>query len=990
MIQRIILLSFWLLAAAPALWAQDLSLKGVLQDKKEKFPLPGATVKLTSLSDSTKVSGGVTDANGVFNIQHLQAQSYRMSISFLGYKDVTRTIRLSGSSQDAGTIFLETGATRLKGVTVEGQVPPVQQKGDTLSYNASSYKTNPDATAEDLVKKMPGITVESGTVKAQGEDVKKVLLDGKEYFGEDATLALRNLPSEVIDKIEVFDRLSDQAQFTGFDDGNSYKTINIVTRGNIRNSQFGKLFAGYGTDDRYMAGGNVSLFNGDRRISIIGLSNNINQQNFATQDLLGVVSNASGNRGGGGGGGGRGGGGGGNRGGGAGGFGGGGNAGNFLVGQQDGITKTTSFGINFSDVWGKKVTVNGSYFFNRTNNTNDQFTNRETFLTADSSQFYNEHQQTSNTNYNHRINLRIEYKIDSSNMLIFTPGISFQKYDAFSQTNGLNSYADSNLISRSDNQQISQTSGYSTSNGILFRHAFPKRGRTISLGLNIGGNDKDGERNQQAFNTYYKGQAGVNDSIRQQSNPKTDGFQVSANIAYTEPVGKSGQLQLNYNPSWSKNSADQQTFHYDEFTGKYVLPDTSLSNVFDNTYKAQNAGLTYRYGNRDKMLSLGLSYQYSELNSDQVFPLTTKVRRTFSNLLPNAMLRYKLSQNSNIRVFYRANTTQPSIGQLQNVINNSDPLFISTGNPDLAQQYTHQIITRYSYTQPQKGLSFFANIFLQKTQDYVSNATYIASKDSVLTPTVTLYKGSQLSKPVNLDGYYSARSFMTFGMPLRFIKTNLNLNAGFTWTRTPGIINNIENLANSYNYNLGAVLSSNISEYVDFTLSYSANFNDLKNSIQPTLNNRYVSQAAGLRLNLLSKNGWVFSNDLTSQMYSGLTDGFNQQYWLWNVSAGKKFLKGQRGELKLTIFDLLDQNRSITRTTAANYVEDVQTQVLKQYFMVTFTYKIRNFKTSKASTQPEQDPEMRRRPDGMFRQRGDGPPMGQPMGNGGGGPAIPF
>ncbi len=250
MIQRIVLLACCLLVAAPALLAQELSLKGVLQDKQEKFPIPGATVKLTSLSDSTKVAGGVTDVQGRFNISRLQAQSYRMTVSYLGYKDVTRTILITQPDQDAGTLLLERGATRLKGVTVAGQVPPVQQKGDTLAYNASSYKTNPDASAEDLVKKMPGITVEGGTVKAQGEDVKKVLLDGKEYFGEDATLALRNLPSEVVDKIEVFDRLSDQAQFTGFDDGNSYKTINIVTRGNIRNSQFGKVFAGYGTDDR--------------------------------------------------------------------------------------------------------------------------------------------------------------------------------------------------------------------------------------------------------------------------------------------------------------------------------------------------------------------------------------------------------------------------------------------------------------------------------------------------------------------------------------------------------------------------------------------------------------------------------------------------------------------------------------------------------------------------------------------------------------------
>jgi hypothetical protein len=235
-----------------------------------------------------------------------------------------------------------------------------------------------------------------------------------------------------------------------------------------------------------------------------------------------------------------------------------------------------------------------------------------------------------------------------------------------------------------------------------------------------------------------------------------------------------------------------------------------------------------------------------------------------------------------------------------------------------------------------------------------------------------------------MDGYYSARSFLTFGITLLFIKTNLNWNSGFTWTRTPGIINNVNNLTKSYNYNVEAGLSSNISEYVDFTLSYSANFNDLKNSIQPTLNNKYFSHVAGLRLNLLSKNGWLFSNDLNNQLYSGLTDGFNQQYWLWNVSAGKKFLPGQRGELKVTVFDLLNQNRSITRTTTETYVEDVQTQVLKQYFMVTFTYKIKNFKTSKTATEPEEEPGMLRRPEGMFRR----PPGNGPMG-GERGPAIP-
>lgn len=969
MMQRIALLAFFILTGALALPAQQLQLKGVLRDRTEKIPLPGATVKLTAIGDSLPAMA-MTDGSGGFLLQNLRPVSYVLSVSFLGYKELKKTISMlpGPTPQDAGILYLERGPTTLRSVTIQGTLPPVQQKGDTLSYNASAYKTNPDASAEDLVKKMPGITVENGAVKAQGEDVKKVLLDGKEYFGDDATLALRNLPSEVIDKIEVFDRLSDQAQFTGFDDGNSSKTINIVTRGNIRNSQFGRVSAGYGTDGRYMAGGNVSLFKGPRRISIIGLTNNLNQQNFSMQDLLGVVGNASGNRGGNRGGGGRGGSGG------RGGGGGGGNAGNFLVGQQSGISTTHSFGVNFTDEWGKKLEVSGSYFFNQNNNRNDEQTSRQTFLTGDSSQFYKETQYTDNTNNNHRINMRIEYKIDSFNTLIFTPGVSFQEYNTYSKTDGVNSYSDTARISQSDNERRSHTSGYNMNNGILYRHAFGKRGRTITVGLNMGANRKSGQTDLLAFNTYFKGSQDLNDSVRQRSSPVSSGYQLSANIAYTEPVGKEGQLQVNYNPSWSKSKADQQTFHMDEASGKYTVPDTSLSNVFDNTYTTQNAGVTYRYGNRDRMLSLGVSYQHSELYSEQTFPSTTIVRRTFSNLLPNAMLRLRFNDNSNLRLFYRASTSQPSINQLQNVINNSNALFISTGNPELDQQYTHQVISRYSYTNPTKGLNFFANIFLQSTRDYISSATYIASRDSVLTPTVTLYRGSQLSKPVNMDGYWSARSFLNFGMPLRFIKSNLNWNAGFTYARTPGIINNLTNIADNYNYSLGMVLSSNISEYVDFTLSYSANFNDLRNAIQPQLNNNYFTQSAALRLNLLSKNGWVFTNDLSNQLYSGLTDGFNQQYWLWNVSAGKKFLKNQRGELKLTIFDLLNQNRSISRTTTETYIEDVQTQVLKQYFMVTFTYKIRNFKTDKGVEEPEHNMDFpRRRPDGspmpMMRER---------------------
>lgn len=933
--------------------AQTLDVKGALRDLNDKTAITGATVTLSLASDTAFKHNTVSGAGGAFTFRNIPRGRYRLSISSIGYDEIIRMIILSDTSVNLGTLDVAKRANVLEEVLVKAQTPPVKQKNDTLEYNASSFKVNPDAMAEDMIRKMPGVTIEQGAVKAGGEDVKKVTVDGRDFFGDDATAALKNLPAEVIDKIQVFDRMSDQARFTGFEDANTTKSINIVTKAGMRNGQFGRLYAGYGTDQKYSAGGNVSFFNGDRRISLIGQTNNVNQQNFATEDLLGVTSSGGGRRAGGGfrGGGGRGGGG--NRGGQGGGgnnFSFGGGSGNFLVGQQGGISKTNALGINYSDLWSKKTEATGSYFFNNSNNTSNETLNRQFFLSGDTSQLYDENSISSSKNYNHRANFRIETKFDSSNTLLFTPGISFQDNNSFNEVTGINSIKNAGTTSQSVSSNTRNTGGFNFNSGLLYRHAFAKRGRTLSLNLNTGINNRDGETYLNAFNSYDSGVK--TDTLMQFTDQSTKGYNISANIAYTEPVGKKGQLQVNYNPSWSNNKADQQTFQFDG--AKYAELDSSLSNKYDNLYATQNAGVTYRIGDRDNSFSAGVAYQYANLSGDRIFPYATTIDRNFSNILPSLMWRKKLGQKSSLRLMYRSGTNAPSIDQLQDVIDNSNPLFLRTGNVDLKQEYSHRLVGRYTFTNSSKGQSFFANIFFQKTQDYTANATYIASQDSALSNTVTLYKGSQLTKPVNLDGYWSVRSFLTFGQPLKFIKSNLNLNAGYSYSNTPGLVNNVLNESNTQNYSVGAVLSSNVSEYVDFNLSYTANFNTVKNSIQPQLNNNYFTQSAGIQMNLLSKSGWFLQNDVSNQSYSGLTDGFNQSFWLWNASAGKKFLKDKRADLRLSVFDLLRQNRSITRTATETYIEDVQTQVLQQYFMLTFSYGLRNFGGKTGFTQSRQ------------------------------------
>jgi hypothetical protein len=922
--------------------AQSQTVKGKLLDLVDNKPLSGATLQLISVRDSTTFFNTLADAKGEFQFSALPKDSFFLTVSFIGYEKYKQFVVLNDSLPNAelGTVFVPKTTKEIGGVTVVSKTPPVQQKGDTAQYNASQYKVNPDATTEDLIKKMPGITVDKdGTVTAQGEQVRKVTIDGREFFGDDATAALRNLPSEIVDKIQVFDRLSDQAQFTGVDDGNAVKAINVVTKSGIKNGQFGRIYAGAGTDSRYSAGGNVSFFKENRRISIVGNFNNINQQNFASQDLLGVTSSGGNNRGGGnfGGGGNRGG----NRGGGFGGFGGGEN---FSVGQQSGISKTNAVGINFSDKWGKKLDVQGSYFFNNSNNDNERLAKSQTVL-PDGIQYSEQNSFSQSKNNNHRINLRLEYRLDSNNSIIVSPSLNFQDNRSVSRAI-TKRYTDTDSLSNSEDQTISDRSGYNIRNNILYRHSFRKRGRTISFNLNTSFNKNDGENFIMSRYRFYDESGVPSDSLQDQNiiNP-TEGYSFSGNVNYTEPLSQKSQLQFNYSPSYSRNKANQQTYSFDPVGGKYSEFIDSLSNKFDNTTTTQNGGVTYRLTeNRDDQFSVGVNFQYSRLESDREFPTVTRVNQTFSNILPNLQWRKKLSARSSIRFFYRTNTNFPSVTQLQDVVNLSNPLRITSGNPNLKQSYTHFLAGRYMFTNTQKGQSFFANIFVQTASDYISNAVYSPQNgDSVILNNIELKRGSQFVVPVNLDGYKSFRSFFTYGMPVKFIKSNINLSTGFTYSRLPGLSNDVQTVTKNYIYNAGVVIASNVSEYIDFNIFYNASLNSAKSSLQTS---KQINQNTGAQLNLLSKKGWFLMNDVSFQRYTG--DGIPSTYTLWNAGVGKKFLKNRVGELKLTVFDLLKQNQSIYRTVLDNYIEDSQSKVLQQYFMLTFTYSLKNF--GKANT----------------------------------------
>lgn len=902
-------------------YAQNYRISGVLMDGDSNNILSKASITLIPVSDTTKKQIFSADEKGIFSIP-VSNGSFKIQFSYTGYDLSDRSVTINNANQDLGEVLLFRKQKTLGDVVVVGKVPPARQKGDTTEFNAAAFKVNPDGTVEDLLRKAPGVVIQNGQVTAQGEQVQRVTIDGREFFGNDATAALKNLPAEIVDKIQVYDRMSDQAQLTGVSDGNETKAINIVTKANMRNGQFGRIYAGYGTDERYAAGTSMNVFNGNRRINIIGLFNNVNQQNFSGEDLLGVNGQASQGRGRG-----------------RGGWGGGGS---FFTDQQAGIATTNAIGINFSDLWAqKKMEVTGSYFFNNARTTAFSATNRETFL-GDTSQFYQENNRSVSNNFNHRINARFQYKIDSQNTLIIAPNISFQKNDGQNILDGGSRTANGSVINGTQNDRMTNSNGYNIRNEITYRRGFNKKRRSFSINLNTNFNDRTNIANLDAVTTSLKAGFLERDTLQQLTDNQSNGYSLSTNVTYSEPIGKKSTLQINYNPQVNVSKADQQNRFFDKGTSDFTIFDTLQSNLFDNKTTVQNAGINYQVGERGEF-SVGLNFQNTNLNSDQTFPVKGNIQRTFNNWLPNLSYRKDFSKQTNLRVRYRASVNTPSINQLQNVVNINNPIFLSSGNAELGQSYTQFMFARISYTNSQKGKSLFAGIFAQQVNDFITNATWVASNDSLVANGILLRKGAQFSKPVNLDGYWSVRSFFNYGLPLSVIKSNLNFSGGVSYVRTPGAVNNLPNFTNNYTYTGGVTIASNISEFIDFNLSYSGNFNNAVNSFNPNLNNKFYSHSVSGKVNLLTKSGWFVLNDVTNQLFSGLADGFNQNFWLWNVSAGKKFLKQQRGELKMSVFDLLKQNQSVNRTVDALFIEDVQTQVLQQYFMLTFTYTLRNF-----------------------------------------------
>lgn len=924
--------------------AQTYNLSGTVLDSLSGQPLIEANISLVLTKDKS-VTGAASDSKGKFRIEKVRPGNYQLKVSYIGYNTKKIPVEIKNRSIDFEKIYLGHAPVNSAEVEVVDVVIPVVQNEDTTEFNADAYKVNKDASAEDLITKMAGVTVQDGKVQAQGEEVKRVLVDGRTFFGDDPNAVLKNIPAEVVEKIQVFDQQSEQAQFTGFDDGNASKTINIITRMQFREGTFGKTQAGYGNYDKYFAGGNINFFNNDQRISVLAQFNNINEQNFSSEDLAGVMSSGSSRGGfrrpGGGMGGGRPPGGGGPPSGGGGRPGGGGDVSQFLVNTKDGLTETAAFGVNYADKWSDKIELTGSYFYNKTATNSLSLLNRDYFVDNAEGQEYSENNFSNSDNLNHRFNMRLEYNIDSLNSIFLRPRLTIQQNtgsgNVFGKTvSGLTDLNSTNNIFNSDLDALDGNIE------LLYRRRFQDRGRTISFNFNNSFSTNDGKNDLYSENTYYSPTFSA-DTIDQNSGLSKSGRGLNGNITYTEPLGENSMLQFSGGYSYSKDNSDQKTFLDQMNNGVYNYLDSSLSNVYEKVYTTQNYGLGYRYQLSGSSFMAGLSYNIASLRNEQVFPYSASTQKKFFSVLPSVMLRHNFSRDENLRLYYRANNNSPDVSQLQNVLDNSNPLQLSIGNPDLSQDYRHNLNLRYSRIDPEDMSSFFVMLSTTYTNDYIGNEQIIADTGTVIYQDITLNTGTQLTKPQNLDGYVNIRSFLSYGFPSEFLGPNLNLMLNYTYAKTPGIINGTENFSYSGIYGGGLVISSNISADFDFTLGGDVTFNHVTNSVRESLNQDYYSYRSNLRFFWKFWLGFLLKTDFEYKYEGGLGEAYDPNSYLLNISFGKKLFENERGELRVSVYDVLNKNNNVRRTVNESYIEDTTTNVLGRYYMLSFIYNLRMF-----------------------------------------------
>ncbi|MFD2885730.1 outer membrane beta-barrel protein [Chitinophaga cymbidii] len=919
---RIVPLMLVLIASLHARAQQKMELKGTVADSASHELLEMATVTVQDSKDSSLITYTLTDKRGAFRLQGIPADKpVRFLVSYTGYHTHIKTLP-PGRPADLGRIILAPAPHELNTVVVEGNRPPVSIRQDTIEFNASSFKTRPNAVVEDLLKKLPGVDIdEEGNITVNGKKVSRILVDGREFFANDPKLATKNLPSAIIEKVQVVDTKTKQEARMNVQKDGEDKTINLTLKADKKKGLFGRLSAGGGTDERFELGGMANAFNGARQISILGSSNNLNKVGFTQSEIFstintknGIVINSNSN-------------------------------GSFAIngigfgGTGDGIRTTSMIGYNYNDKW-NKTDVNNSYFFNNSDARFRTLNTRE-YLNGDGHLFTSSDRNGYSRNANHRVNFNFDIELDSTLRLTLAPAYDYTKASSNASGNEITTAEDGSLVNTNESSNRALSTNHNFSNTLGLTKQLRKKGR--SIGLQFTNNYTT--YNEDAYNRsdveYYENEAVTDDRHVDQltiADNKNERYRIS--ISYTEPLSATWKMTAGYGFDYNANSSNRQTYNYDPDSKTYTDLDDAYTNRFRTINTSQTPNLVLSHNSEKWRVSVGGSL-YLNLLDNYSYTTNTSLKQYQTNFAPNSRVSYKLKNGGYINLGYNGNMQQPTLEQLQPVPDNTNPLNVRIGNPDLKPSFSQQIRFGYDRFTP-NGIGVFSGVTFSPILNRFSTASFINSK------------GERTTQTINVDGAYNmnanfslSKSKKTKDMQYRisggaFINGSRNISYSNTGNAA-GDTTLYRNIALNWSYSPYVMFNYAWKELLDISTSYRPTYTDARYKPANSTQGSFFVQRATLGTTLYWPGNFSWDNDVNYSYNSRITPGFQQHVVLWNMGLAYDFFKDKSLQLKLSAFDLLRQNTSVRRMVNELYIEDVQTDIVEQYFMLTATWNFSKF-----------------------------------------------
>lgn len=902
-VSLILLLTFSSLFAT---YAQDTEQRGVISgnliDELTNEPIQEANIRILAQQDSAFITGKASTKDGSFSIP-IKYGNYIVQVSYTGYADVFKDTTVTEKSQNIklGTISLHTDDILLSDAVVTAIAPEIIVRGDTIEYNAESYRVTESAMIEDLLKKMPGMEIDKdGKIVMNGMEIKKILVDGKEFFSDDPKIASKNLPAKMVDKVQVFERRSDMSQMTGFDDGDEEAVINLTVKPGMKKGVFGNIVAGYGSQDRYESNAMFKYMRNNDQLTLIGGLNNTNNSRFS--DRTTSMFDGMGGRG--------------QRGG-------------------SGITKSGNLGVNFSKFFSEELTIGGNVRYGATDTDRKSNIFTQNLLSAKNT-LEKENSQSNNNSQNINMDFRFEWKPDSMTRIIFRPGASISSNERLEISDYLTTTIEGDTINYGDSKYNSNGTAKTINATIDASRQLGKKGRVLSLSIGGGLNDSENKGFNQS-NTFYKSSR-EDDIINQSVTNTNNSRNMRLHISYVEPIFKNSFLQLSYNYRTNRSESDKDTRTKDD-AGDYTILDKRYSRRSENDFSNQNLQLNFRSSREKYNYTIGVSMQPSKSESRTFIgdSLANHTPQNVINFAPMAQFNYLWSRQNNIRINYNGRTNQPTMRQLSSVVDISNPLNISYGNPDLKPTFNHNVSIRYRNSKPQQNRSYMLS----------TNAGFTVN-EIVRAQITDIETGRKESTYVNMNGNWNVNARFTTNQPIIGKKLSFSSTSSANYNNSNGFSNGEENT--SKRTNLREMLNLNYrSDLLDFSLRGNFTYNKVKNTLKGQQDQNFLNYGYGAQTTIYLPLDLVIESDINYSTNSGYADGFQQKELLWNATILKQLFKQKNGTLSFRIYDILKQRSDINRSATSNYIRDTTSNTLTSYFMFNFTYRFNIFKGGASS-----------------------------------------